>query len=305
MRLNDISEAIGKTPVVRLSRMFPNHKVWMKLERVNPAGSIKDRVAKYLIENAERRGILKKGDTILEATSGNTGIALAMIGAIKGYKVVLVMSKKMSAERVSVMKAFGAEVVFTPAKQGTLGAYKKAQKLLLEIPNAWMPNQFSNQDCIASHIESTAQEIRDDFPQGLDYIVSASGTGAHISGLAIELKRHSSKLRVYAIEPSISPVLAGGKARSHKITGTSPGFVPQNFKREYIDGVIHVSEEDAFRFASILAKREGILGGVSTGAALSGLVKFMKSKDVDPSKEILTFNYDLGERYLSLPEMFS
>ncbi len=305
MKYTDISQTIGNTPVIHISRLFPNRNIWIKVERFNPGGSLKDRVAKHMIEQAELRGDIHKKSTIVEATSGNTGIALAMIGAIKGYRVILVMSKKMSPERVAVMKSFGAKIILTPAEKGTKGAVKKAEEIVKKIPYAWMPNQFSNKDCIDIHVNTTAKEIMADFPQGIDYIVTSSGTGAHITGIAKHLKKHMKSLKVYAVEPDISPVIAGGTPHAHAIAGAGPGFIPDNLQLRYIDGVIHVSEKQAFHATSTLAKKEGILAGISTGASLTAISRLYKQKQLSPKTCIVTFNYDLGERYLSNEQLFN
>ncbi len=304
MKCDNIGETIGNTPVVRARRLFPNNNVWIKVERTNPGGSIKDRIALGMIEDAERRGIIRKGSIIVEPTSGNTGIGLAMIAAVKGYKIILVMSEAMSIERQKVMRAFGAKIVLTAKEKGTYGAVEKAKRMVLHNSKMWMPSQFENRVNISTHINTTAQEILRDFPDGIDYLITASGTGGHISALAIALKNRFAGLKVYAVEPDSSCVISGGKAKLHIIAGISPGFIPKNLLLSKINGVIQVNEKDVFKFTKLLPKTEGILGGLSTGAALAAVHKFISVRRPIPSARILTFNYDLGERYLSVDTIF-
>lgn len=284
--------------------MFSSHDVWMKIERMNPGGSIKDRTALYLINEAERSGVLTRGRIILEPTSGNTGIGLAMIGAVKGYKVVLVMSEGMSVERRAIAKAFGADVVLTPKAEGTRGAVAKAKQMAEENPIYWMPFQFENRSNINAHMHTTAPEVLRDFPDGIDVLITASGTGGHISGMSLVLKQHFPALKVYAVEPDISPVISGGEPHAHPIAGISPGFIPKNLLLGAIDGVIQISQEDAFACARELPKTEGIFGGLSTGAALAAVRKYISQKKPAGMIRILTINYDLGERYLSVENLF-
>ncbi len=304
MKCANITEAIGNTPVVRLARLFPQHNVWMKIERINPGGSIKDRIAWMMIEDAEHRGVLKKGSIIVEPTSGNTGIGLAMVAVVKGYKVVLVMSAGMSEERRKVMKAYGAKIILTPKEQGTRGAIEKAVRIAKSIPNAWIPFQHANRANIRAHMYTTAQEIVQDFPMGLDCLITASGTGGHISGLAITLKQHFSHLKIYAVEPNTSPIISGGTPSPHTIAGISPGFIPKNLLLETINGVIQVDDAQAFHYTRILPKCEGILAGISTGASLAAVAKYIRRKKPSKTHCIVTINYDLGERYLSVKDLF-
>lgn len=304
MKCANITEAIGNTPVVRLERLFPQHNVWMKIERMNPSGSIKDRIALRMIEDAEHRGALKKGSIIVEPTSGNTGIGLAMVGAVKGYKVILVISEGMSEERRKVMKAYGAHVVLTPKERGTQGAIEKAVHIAQNNPKVWMPFQHVNKANIFAHMHTTAREVVQDFPTGIDCLITTSGTGGHISGLAVALRKRFPHLKVYAVEPATSPIISGGKPSQHSIAGISPGFIPQNLLLETIHGVIQVDDAQAFQYTRILPKREGICAGISTGASLAAVAKYIQKKNPPRSHCILTLNYDLGERYLSVKDLF-
>lgn len=299
MRANDILGTIGNTPHVRINRLFgAGHEVWIKLERANPGASIKDRIALSMIEDAEARGLLKKGSTVIEPTSGNTGIGLAMVCAVKGYALTLVMPDSMSIERRRLMAAYGAKLELTPRANGMKGAIAKAQELVTATPGAWMPQQFENQANVEIHRRTTAQEILRDFPEGLDVIITGVGTGGHITACAEVLKPKWPKLKVFAVEPSKSPVLSGGQPGPHPIQGIGAGFVPAIMKRELLDGVITVEAEDAYEMARRAAKEEGALVGVSTGAALAAVNK--KLPELAAGARVLTFSYDTGERYLSV-----
>ncbi|MBA9073051.1 cysteine synthase A [Flavobacterium gossypii] len=303
MKANSILETIGKTPVVKINRLFGETKnIWIKLERNNPGNSIKDRIALAMIEDAEAKGLLKPGSVIIEPTSGNTGIGLALVGAVKGYKVILVMPESMSVERRKLMEIYGAEFELTPREKGMKGAIERANELVAETPNAWSPKQFENPANVEVHKNTTAQEILEDFPDGLDYIITGVGTGGHITGVAEVLKEKFPNLKVIAVEPELSPVLSGGSPSPHPIQGIGAGFVPQNYHDDAIDEIIQVSKEDAFDYARAIAKKEGILAGISTGASLAAVAKKIASLPDDA--RILTFNYDTGERYLSIEGLF-
>lgn len=303
MKANSILETIGKTPVVKINRLFGETKnIWIKLERNNPGNSIKDRIALAMIEDAEAKGLLKPGSVIIEPTSGNTGIGLALVGAVKGYKVILVMPESMSVERRKLMEIYGAEFELTPREKGMKGAIERANELVAETPNAWSPKQFENPANVEVHKNTTAQEILEDFPDGLDYIITGVGTGGHITGVAEVLKKKFPNLKVIAVEPELSPVLSGGSPSPHPIQGIGAGFVPQNYHGDAIDEIIQVSKEDAFDYARAIAKKEGILAGISTGASLAAVAKKIASLPDDA--RILTFNYDTGERYLSIEGLF-
>ena len=302
MKANNILETIGNTPVVKLSRLFENNNVWVKLERNNPGNSIKDRIALAMIEDAEKKGILKPDSIIVEPTSGNTGIGLALVAAVKGYRVILVMPESMSVERRKLMEIYGAEFELTPREKGMKGAIERAAELVNETPNAWSPQQFNNPANIDIHKKTTAQEILNDFPNGLDYIITGVGTGGHITGVAEVLKVKFPNLKVIAVEPELSPVLSGGTPSPHPIQGIGAGFIPQNYHAEAIDEIIQVSKEDAYEFTRQIAKKEGILVGVSSGASLAAVAKKLKS--IPKEAIVLTFNYDTGERYLSVEGLF-
>lgn len=303
MKLNSILEAIGNTPHVRLSRLFgTDHEVYMKLERQNPGGSIKDRIALAMIEEAEKSGKLKKDSFIVEPTSGNTGIGLAMVAAVKGYAITLVMPEHMSVERRRIMAAYGAKFELTPREKGMPGAIAKAQEIVAANPNAWMPQQFENEANIQVHREKTAEEIAKDFPDGLDYIITGVGTGGHITGCAENLKKRFPKLKVFAVEPEGSPVLSGGKPGPHPLQGIGAGFIPKNCKTELLDGIITVGKDEAFTMAVLAAKKEGIFIGTSSGASLAAVSK--KLKEIPSGSKVLTFCYDTGERYLSVEGLF-
>lgn len=303
MRVKNILETIGNTDHVRINKLFRSDvEVWMKLERSNPGGSIKDRIALSMIEDAENKGILRKNSIIIEPTSGNTGIGLAMVAAVKGYRIILVMPESMSIERRKLMSTYGAEFVLTPKEKGMKGAIDKAAEMVGEIENSWMPQQFENEANTAAHRNFTAQEILRDFPEGIDYLITGVGTGGHITGCAQILKKEYPGLKVFAVEPAASPVLSGGNPGPHPIQGIGAGFVPGILHRELLDGIVLISKEDAFEYARRCAKEEGIFVGVSSGASLAAVSK--KIKDVPAGSRILTFCYDTGERYLSVEGLF-
>jgi cysteine synthase A len=302
MKYYNILETIGNTQHIRLSKLFPDHEVWIKDERRNPGGSIKDRIALAMIEDAEKSNRLKHGGVIVEPTSGNTGIGLAMSGAYKGYRVILVMPESMSIERRRIFKAYGAELVLTSADKGMKGAIEKAEEILHSTKNSWMPMQFENPSNPNVHLKNTAVEIIRDFPEGLDYFITGVGTGGHISGIGKALKNRYPHIRIYAVEPLGSPVLSGGQAGKHAIQGIGAGFVPQNYNEKVVDGVLKVDEEDAFRMTRILALREGILAGISTGASLAAISSLLNV--IPKRRSVLTVAYDTGERYLSNEKLF-
>ncbi|RUT79025.1 cysteine synthase A [Ancylomarina longa] len=302
MKLNNILEGVGNTPVVKLNKIFSGANVWMKLEKSNPAGSIKDRIALAMIEKAEKDGLLNKSSVIIEPTSGNTGVGLAMVAAVKGYKLILVMPESMSVERRSLMAAFGAEFVLTQRELGMNGAIKKAEELIANESNSWMPSQFDNEANVDIHRKTTAEEIINDFPNGVDYLITGVGTGGHITGVAEILKQKFPNIKVFAVEPEASPVISGGNPGPHPIQGIGAGFIPKNLHTEILDGTIQVSKEEAFAKVKELAQQEGILGGISTGASVAAVSK--KLAEIDKNATILTFNYDTGERYLSTEGLF-
>lgn len=302
MKANNILATIGQTPHVRLSKLYPNHEVWIKLEKSNPGGSIKDRIALAMIEDAEAKGLLNQDSVIIEPTSGNTGIGLALVAAVKGYKIILVMPESMSVERRRLMALYGAEFVLTPREKGMKGAIEKATELVAATPNAWMPQQFDNPANTNIHRTTTALEILADFPDGLDYIITGVGTGGHITGVAEILKTHFPQLKVYAVEPELSPVLSGGSPSPHPLQGIGAGFVPSILNRKVLDGIITVGKEEAFQFTRQLALQEGILVGISSGASLAATAKHLA--DIPAGAKVLTFNYDTGERYLSIEGLF-
>ncbi len=303
MKANNILETIGNTPHVRLNKLYGDkQEVWIKLERANPGASIKDRIALAMIEDAEQKGILNKDSVIIEPTSGNTGIGLALVAAVKGYKIILVMPESMSIERRRLMALYGAEFVLTPREKGMKGAIEKAAELTASTPNAWMPTQFDNPANTDIHRKTTAIEILNDFPEGLDYIITGVGTGGHITGVAEILKQHFPNLKVFAVEPELSPILSGGAPGPHPIQGIGAGFAPSILNQAILDGIIQVSKDDAFTYAQRLAKEEGILAGISTGASLAAVAK--KLAEIPAGAKVLTFNYDTGERYLSVEGLF-
>ena len=303
MRAQTILDTIGNTSHVKINRLFRDGiEVWMKLERSNPGGSIKDRIALSMIEDAEAKGILKKNSLIIEPTSGNTGIGLAMVAAVKGYKLVLVMPESMSVERRKLMSLYGAEFVLTPKEQGMKGAVDKATEMAKDTPGAWMPQQFENETNTEVHRRFTAQEILKDFPEGFDYLITGVGTGGHITGCAEVLKKAFPRLQVFAVEPALSPVLSGGKPGPHPLQGIGAGFIPGILHRDLLDGIIQISKEDAFVYAQRCAKEEGIFVGISSGASLAAVAQ--KTKDIPSGSRVLTFCYDTGERYLSVEGLF-
>ncbi|WP_035678056.1 cysteine synthase A [Flavobacterium limnosediminis] len=303
MKATNILETIGNTPVVKINKLFgANKNIWIKLERTNPGNSIKDRIALAMIEDAERKGLLKPDSVIIEPTSGNTGIGLALVAAVKGYKVILVMPESMSVERRKLMEIYGAQFELTPREKGMKGAIEKANELVSQIPNAWSPQQFDNPANVEVHERTTAQEIIADFPEGLDYLITGVGTGGHITGVAKVLKAKFPKLKVIAVEPELSPVLSGGSPAPHPLQGIGAGFVPSIFNNELIDEIVQVGRDEAFENTRNIAKLEGILVGISTGASLSAVAK--KLETIPDGANVLTFNYDTGERYLSIEGLF-
>ncbi|TRW23955.1 cysteine synthase A [Flavobacterium zepuense] len=302
MKANSILETIGNTPHVKLNQLFPGKNVWIKLERNNPGNSIKDRIALAMIEDAEAKGLLTKDSVIVEPTSGNTGIGLALVAAVKGYKLILVMPESMSIERRKLMSIYGAEFELTPREKGMKGAIEKAAELTASTPNAWSPRQFDNPANVDIHRKTTAQEIIADFPDGIDYVITGVGTGGHITGVAEVLKQKWPSLKVFAVEPELSPVLSGGNPGLHPIQGIGAGFVPSIYNSDVIDGVIQVAKDDAFEFARNVAKKEGLLAGISTGGSLAAVNK--KLAEIPDDAVVLTFNYDTGERYLSIEGLF-
>jgi len=299
LKANSVLETIGGTPHIRINRLFsPKCQVWVKSERSNPGGSIKDRIALSMIEDAEKGGLLKSGGIIIEPTSGNTGIGLAMVAAVKGYKLVLVMPDSMSIERRRLMLAYGATFDLTPREKGMKGAIARAEELVAATPGAWMPQQFENQANIQAHMETTAQEILADFPEGLDVFITGVGTGGHLTGCARVLKAKWPKLKVYAVEPTASSVISGGDPSPHPIQGIGAGFIPKNLEVGLLDGVIQVEAEAAREMARRSACEEGLLVGISSGATLSAI--FQKLPDIPEGANVLGFNYDTGERYLSI-----
>ena len=303
MKFQNALETIGNTPVVRINKLFSSdYEILIKLEKSNPGGSIKDRIALAMIEDAETKGLLSKDSTIIEPTSGNTGIGLALVAAVKGYKLILVMPESMSIERRKIMEAYGAEFVLTPREKGMKGAIEKANELAEEIPNSWIPKQFDNPANVKAHVETTAQEILKDFPDGLDYIITGVGTGGHITGIAKTVKEKFPNVKVIAVEPELSPVLSGGSPAPHPLQGLGAGFVPSILDVSLLDGVITVTKEEAYEFAINATKKEGLFVGVSTGAALAAIQIYLP--EIQPSAKILTINYDTGERYLSVEGLF-
>ena len=303
MKVNTILDTIGNTPHVRLNRLFGSaHTVYMKLERANPGGSIKDRIALSMIEDAEKRGAIKPGTVVIEPTSGNTGIGLAMVCAVKGYQLILVMPESMTIERRKLMSAYGATFELTPREKGMKGAIAKATELVASTPNAWMPSQFDNPANIDIHQRTTAREILADFPEGLDYLITGVGTGGHITGVAEVLKPAMPNLKVFAVEPAASPVISGGAPGPHPIQEIGAGFVPVNLHTAILDGVIQVTKDEAYAWAQRAAKEEGIFVGVSSGASLAAVSK--KLAEIPAGSTVLTFCYDTGERYLSVEGLF-
>lgn len=303
MKAQNILETIGNTPHLKINRLFGNkYEVWVKLEKANPGASIKDRIALSMIEDAEQKGILKPDSIIVEPTSGNTGIGLAMVAAVKGYELILVMPESMSIERRKIMAAYGAKFELTPRELGMKGAIAKANEIAANNPKVWIPQQFENPANVEIHIKATAREILNDFPEGFDYFITGVGTGGHITGVAKVLKEKFPNLKVYAVEPASSPVISGGQPGPHPIQGIGAGFIPKIFDTSLIDGAIQITKEEAFEFARRAAKEEGLFVGISSGASLAAVNK--KLAEIPEGKRILTFNYDTGERYLSIDDLF-
>ena len=299
MKAENVLHTIGNTPHVRINRLFgSSHQVWIKSERSNPGGSIKDRIALSMVEAAEASGVLTPGATIIEPTSGNTGVGLAMVAAVKGYKLILVMPDSMSIERRRLMLAYGASFELTPREKGMKGCIVRAMELLAQTPGSWMPQQFENPANIDVHARTTAQEIVADFPAGLDALITGVGTGGHITGCAQVLKKMWPRLKVYAVEPSASPVISGGKPSPHPIQGIGAGFIPKNLQVDLLDGTIQVGAEAAREMARRCAREEGLLVGISSGATLAAIAQ--KLPEIAPGSTVLGFNYDTGERYLSI-----
>ncbi|WP_313374967.1 cysteine synthase A [Chishuiella sp.] len=302
MIYNNILETIGNTPIIRLNKLFPNNNVYIKVEKQNPGGSIKDRIALAMIEDAEIAGILKPGGTIIEPTSGNTGIGLSFVAAVKGYKIIITMPESMSIERRKIMEAYGAEFVLTPKELGMKGAIAKAQELAETIEGAWVPQQFENNSNPTVHYNTTAKEIITDFPNGVDYLITGVGTGGHLSGIGKKLKEIKPTTKVIAVEPIDSPVISGGDPGSHAIQGIGAGFIPKTLSTSVIDETSQITKEEAFEFAKKAAKVEGLFVGISTGASLAAVSKALNKIEKDAT--ILTINYDTGERYLSVEGLF-
>ena len=303
MKVQNILETIGNTPHIKINRLYSNdYEVYAKVEKTNPGGSIKDRIALSMIEDAERRGVLNAGSTIIEPTSGNTGIGLALVAAVKGYKVILTMPESMSIERRRILTAFGARLELTPKEKGMKGAIARAEELKGSIENSWIPSQFDNDANVDAHRKNTAEEILADFPEGIDYIITGVGTGGHISGVTEILKKKFPKLQVFAVEPEASPVIGGGAPGPHPLQGIGAGFIPDNLNTGLLDGSIPVSKEEAFEYAKRAAKEEGLFVGISSGASLAAVAK--KINELPKGSTILTFSYDTGERYLSVEGLF-
>jgi len=300
MKAQNILETIGNTPHIRINRLFGNarQQVWIKSERANPGGSIKDRIALSMVEDAEKSGALKPGGTIVEPTSGNTGIGLAMVAAVKGYKLILVMPDSMSVERRRLMLAYGATFDLTPRANGMKGSIARAEEIVAGTPGAWMPQQFNNPANVEVHVRTTAEEIAADFPDGIDVLITGVGTGGHITGVAKVLKKKWPRLQVFAVEPVASPVISGGTPAPHPIQGIGAGFIPKNLDTSLLDGVLQVDAEPAREMARRCAQEEGILVGISSGATLTAIAQKLPS--LAPDAVVLGFNYDTGERYLSV-----
>lgn len=303
MKFNTILDTVGNTPHIRINKLYPdNYEIWLKLEKANPGGSIKDRIALNMVNEAEKKGILKPGSVIIEPTSGNTGIGLAMVAAVKGYRIILVMPESMSVERRTIMAAYGAEFELTDRKEGMKGSIARARELRDSIENAWIPSQFDNPANPGAHVKYTAEEIIADFPEGFDYLITGVGTGGHITGVAKVLKNHFPMLKVLAVEPADSPVIAGGEPGPHRIQGIGPGFIPENLDKSLLDGTVPVTQEEAYTFARRAAMEEGLFIGISSGASLAAVDK--KIPELTEGSRILTFCYDTGERYLSIDGLF-
>ena len=303
MKLSNILESIGNTPHLKLNNLYPSeYEVWIKLEKQNPGGSIKDRIGLAMIEDAEKKGILNKNSVIIEPTSGNTGIGLALAACIKGYKIILVMPESFSIERRKLMAAYGAEFELTPREKGMNGAIEKARDLAETISDSWIPSQFDNPANIEIHKNTTAKEIINDFPEGFDYFISGVGTGGHISGVGEILKLKFPKIKIYAVEPEVAPFISKRQFGPHPIQGIAPNFIPENLNEALLDGVIQVTKDEAFNYANRAAKEEGLFAGISTGASLAAIAK--KLPEIPKGSRIITFNYDTGERYLSIDGLF-
>jgi cysteine synthase A len=303
MKVENILQTIGNTPHVRINRLFSkDYTVYAKLEKANPGGSIKDRIALSMVEAAEKSGILKKGSVIIEPTSGNTGIGLALVAAVKGYRLILTMPDSMSVERRSILTAYGAELELTPREFGMKGAIAKAQELAAQIPHSWIPMQFDNPANVSVHEKNTAAEILADFPDGIDYLITGVGTGGHITGVAKALKKQFPELKVFAVEPQASPVLSGGAPGPHPIQGIGAGFIPSIMDVSLLDGVIQVEKNEAFEFTKKAAVEEGLFIGISSGASLAAVAK--KLPEIPKGSTVLTFVYDSGEKYLSIEGLF-
>lgn len=304
MKYNNILETIGNTPCIRINKLFPaDIEVWMKAERFNPGASIKDRIGLAMIADAEKTGLINKDTVIIEPTSGNTGIGLALVCAVKGYRLILTMPESMSIERRKYMKALGAELVLTPKELGMGGCIAKARELLQEHANSWMPMQFENPANTQIHRDTTAQEIIADFPEGIDYLITGVGTGGHITGCAEVLKEKFPNLKVYAVEPEKSPVISGGQKGLHRLQGIGAGFIPTIMNVDIIDGTVQVSEETSFDMTRRCASEEGILVGISSGATLAAVNKMVEA--IPAGSKVLIFSYDTGERYLSIEDLFT
>jgi cysteine synthase A len=303
MKANTILETIGSTPHVRINNLFGNKaEVWIKLEKSNPGASIKDRIALAMVEDAERKGILNPNSVIIEPTSGNTGIGLAMVAAVKKYKLILVMPESFSVERRRLMSVYGAGFELTPREKGMTGARERAMELAQLTPNSWVPDQFENNANIEIHKKTTAEEIINDFPDGFDFLITGVGTGGHITGVGEVLKLKFPNLKVIAVEPVLSPVISGGKPGPHPLQGIGAGFIPGNLHKDILDEIIQVTKEESFDYAQRIAKEEGIFVGISTGASLAAVAK--KIEMLPAKAKILTFNYDTGERYLSVDGLY-
>lgn len=303
MKANTILDTIGRTPLVKINKIFgSSHEVWMKVEKQNPGGSIKDRIALAMVEKAEKEGLINKDTLIIEPTSGNTGVGLAMVCAVKGYRLVLVMPESMSVERRKLMSSYGAEFVLTPRADGTGGAVRKAAEMVAQMDNAWMPQQFENEANPEIHSKTTAEEILADYPQGFDFLVTGVGTGGHITGVSKVLKQHNPNMKSFAVEPAASPVISGGNPGPHPLQGIGAGFIPKVLETGILDGTIQVEKDEAYEFTKRLAAEEGILAGISTGTSLAAIAK--KLHEFPEGSKILTFNYDTGERYWSVEGLF-
>ncbi|WP_341656074.1 cysteine synthase A [Blattabacterium cuenoti] len=302
MKVDSILKTIGNTPHIRIKRLFPNHQVWIKLEKNNPGGSIKDRIALSMIEDAEKKGKIHKGDVIIEPTSGNTGIGLSMVCSVKEYRLILVMPESMSIERRKLFSIFGAKFVLTSKEHGMRGAIQKAEELINTIPNSWMPKQFDNISNPNIHKNTTAKEIINAFPKGIDYFITGVGTGGHITGIGEILKNQFPNIKIFSVEPIESPVIFGGEPNSHALQGLGAGFIPSILNVKILDGSFLVSKEEAFHYVRKMARKEGILVGISTGASLSAIEKQLSN--FSKKSTILTVNYDTGERYLSVDNLF-